>query len=147
MPPADLWLTRNMRLPKCRRSQSRVYSPGCRSTGVEGYTLREACLLARSSQPAQRAAACRLIAAVAVQALPTWKDACLSSEPQKPVQTQVQAKSLKVKVLCTEIKILLWCFQPAFFCVNSSSILSADIGSKAWTICSWALLMCLYSVM
>jgi hypothetical protein len=37
---------------------------------AEGYTLREACQLARSSLPAQRAAACRLLAAVLAAARP-----------------------------------------------------------------------------
>ena len=37
---------------------------------AEGYTLREACQLARSSLPAQRAAACRLLASVLAAAQP-----------------------------------------------------------------------------
>ena len=58
---------------RCWRQLESEWWPWCRYTGEEGYTIREACILARSSQPALRAAACRLIAAVATVAHPTWK--------------------------------------------------------------------------
>lgn len=50
----------------------------CRGGAEGGYTLQEAAALARSSVPAQRAAACRLLGAVLARARPTPADALRS---------------------------------------------------------------------
>ena len=57
-----------------------------------GYTLREMCQLARSSLPAQRAAACRHLAAVLLRARPPAFDRLPSGQPRpRPVAVPPQA--------------------------------------------------------
>lgn len=51
----------------------------CRGGAEAGYTLQEAAALARSSVPAQRAAACRLLGAVLARARPTPAEALRSA--------------------------------------------------------------------
>ena len=48
--------------------------PCCRYTGEEGYTIREACILARSTHPGQQRAACMLLSAVICRASPFQAD-------------------------------------------------------------------------
>ena len=84
----------------------------CRFSGEEGYTIREACILARSTQPALRSAACKLIAAVArkVQpkwpfALPTLPDANQAGQPVANRATQVNFSLIFIQVLSHSAKL------------------------------------------
>ena len=76
--------------------------------GAAGYTLRELCQLARSSLPAQRAAACRHLEAVLLRARPSAFDRLLTGEPRpRPVAMPAPAPVRLCVYRCLNLPTLL----------------------------------------